>query len=326
MDELKPQRNISKALIPLLLLCLVLVSTPSLGGEVFALETASLPGVAVTGDFVVGPAKIEILANPGEEKTAEFNVTNRTGREHRFTLTVVDFEGSNSLSEQAVTILENVKGKRSLKDLITLPQAEFTLSHGERAIIPITLNIPADELPGGKFAAVMVSMLPAGEVSATNVGAEVISRIGVLLFTTVTGDFRQEGILLSVKTKNNQRLFWKPTVPIQLFFENTGDTHLNPYGAVVVKNMLGATSQTLELEPWFVLPDSTRAREVLFEKSSLFGWYKVSAQINRGYEDIVDEVTTSFFVLPLREILLAFLVATIFFIVRRCNKKVNVND
>ncbi|NCT02032.1 hypothetical protein GW766_02155, partial [Candidatus Parcubacteria bacterium] len=48
----------------------------------------------------------------------------------------------------------------------------------------------------------------------------------------------------------------------------------------------------------FVLPASLRLREITWNREFLFGRYVVTARINRGYDDVIDEVTTSFWVLP----------------------------
>jgi len=54
----------------------------------------------------------------------------------------------------------------------------------------------------------------------------------------------------------------------------------------------------VELEPWFVLPTSLRLREITWNREFLLGRYTVTAKVNRGYEDIIDEVSVSFWVLP----------------------------
>jgi len=80
--------------------------------------------------------------------------------------------------------------------------------------------------------------------------------------------------------------------------ENTGSVHVNPYGELSITNMFGEEVGFIELEPWFVLPTSLRVREITWDREFLLGRYKVTAQINRGYDDIIDEVTVVFWVLP----------------------------
>jgi hypothetical protein len=62
--------------------------------------------------------------------------------------------------------------------------------------------------------------------------------------------------------------------------------------------MFGEEVGYVELEPWFVLPGSLRVREFSWDREFLLGRYTVKAAINRGYDDLIDEVSVSFWVLP----------------------------
>jgi hypothetical protein len=66
----------------------------------------------------------------------------------------------------------------------------------------------------------------------------------------------------------------------------------------LVTNIFGEEVGFVELDPWFVLPKSLRVREITWDREMLFGRYTVTARVNRGYEDIVDEMSVSFWVLP----------------------------
>ena len=72
--------------------------------------------------------------------------------------------------------------------------------------------------------------------------------------------------------------------------------------------MFGEQVGFVELEPWFVLPKSLRSRDVLWDREFLLGRYTVTAKINRGYDDVVDEVTTTFWVLPWKIVLGTFFI------------------
>ena len=93
---------------------------------------------------------------------------------------------------------------------------------------------------------------------------------------------------------------WYEKGPIEmaLLYENTGTVHLNPYGEVSIKNMLGEEVGYLEIDPWFVLPSAVRLREFSWDREFLFGRYTAEASINRGYDDEIDVLKTTFWVLP----------------------------
>src|SRR5690606_42062164 len=79
---------------------------------------------------------------------------------------------------------------------------------------------------------------------------------------------------------------------------NTGTVHVDPYGESSITDRFGEEVGFEQLEPWFVLPGSLRRRELSWDREFLLGRYVVTAKINRGYDNIVDEVTTTFWVLP----------------------------
>jgi hypothetical protein len=93
---------------------------------------------------------------------------------------------------------------------------------------------------------------------------------------------------------------WFESGPIEMgiLYENTGSVHVNPYGELSITNMSGDEVGFIELEPWFVLPTSLRVREITWDREFLLGRYTVNAKVNRGYDNIVDEVSVSFWVLP----------------------------
>jgi hypothetical protein len=80
-------------------------------------------------------------------------------------------------------------------------------------------------------------------------------------------------------------------------------------------NMFGHEVGFVELEPWFVMPASLRLREVSWDNDFLFGRYTAVAKVNRGYDDIVDEQSVVFYVLPLRIVLGAAGTLFVFFFI-----------
>jgi len=283
-----------------------------------AVEIIPLPGIPVQEDYLVGPAKIEASVQPGTSRNFSFSITNRSGRAQKFSLSLEDYEGSSE-PNQAVVFLHGDESATSLKDYIFLPQNEFTLRHGERAIVPFGIFAPAGASPGGRFSAVIVSATPTTAPEQSQQIA-ISPRIAVLLFVTIEGDVQREGQLVSIATKNGKSLFWDEAIPIQILFENNGNVHLNPYGKVIIRNMFGRIVEEIVLEPWFTLPNSQRLREIEV-RGVRFGRYRVEAQINRGYEDLVDEGGISFVVLPITEVLVALVALAVLFSIRQVRRR-----
>jgi len=151
----------------------------------------------------------------------------------------------------------------------------------------------------------------------------VVARIGTVFFVTVSGDIERRGQLLEINTITDLSWFERGPITLGLVFENTGSVHLSPYGTVRIKNFWGGEAGYVELEPWFALPQSQRFREVVWSSDFMFGRYTATADINRGYENNVDSLSVTFWVLPWKPLLatLVFLMTIIFLISLRFRRR-----
>lgn len=250
------------------------------------------------GDFVVGPGRNEIELSPGETVVKEVTVTNRITDDRKFRLEVEDIEGSSDGS-RAVDLRGDEIGPYSIRDYISFPENEFMLELGERARIPVTITVPPDAEPGGYYGSVLVSTVRSSDSKEEALArSPIIARVGSLFFLRVKGDVVEEGHTQSISMIDDKMWYEEGPVSMGILYENKGSVHLNPYGQLSVKNMFGEEVGYVELEPWFVLPTSLRVREITWDREFLLGRYTVEAKINRGYGDIVDEVSVSFWVLP----------------------------
>lgn len=282
----------------------------------FDIEMLEDPG-RIIGDFVVGPGKIELSLKPGESRTVELMITNRMGEPKRFKFTVEDAAGGRT-ADQAVELLGSVRGPYSLRDYVHFPVEEFELKHMERARIPVTVTLPPDAEPGGHYGSVLVSTVSREADDGTKSGAvpssAIVSRIGTLFFVTTPGDVATEGKLTSFTTVPQKNVFFRGPVNFALLFENTGSIHLNPYGKISITNMFGDEVGFMELDPWFALPGSLRTREVSWTRDLLIGRYTATASVNRGYNDVIDEASLTFWVIPWKMLLVLFSGLFVFFL------------
>lgn len=266
-------------------------------------------GDAVVGDFVVGPGKIDLTVSPGETKVVEMLVTNRTGEQRQFNLTVEDTEGSQDATK-SIVLLGDDRGPYSIKDFISVPYKSFILEHNQRARIPVTITLPANAEPGGLYGSVLVNTLAvkakAGDTSGTAPQSAIIARIGTLFFVTVPGAVEKVGQLSHFGTVPEKSFFQGGPINFGLLFENTGSMHLAPYGELRITNAFGEEVGYVELDPWFVFPKSIRLREVTWNRDFLFGYYKATAYVNRSYDDTIDTLSFSFWVLPWKIMLAGF--------------------
>lgn len=286
-----------------------ITATAVLAASPYVVE--KLPDSTVYDDFVVGPGKYQVELKPGESKVVNLIVSNRLGKEKAFQIQIEDFKGTRDPS-RAVVLLEGDKGPYSLKDYLKIASTTFTIGHAERTTIPVTISIPSDAQPGGLYGSVVISTVTTGEEQVlqgeNSAGVSpVITRIGSLLFIRVAGNVKEDLVLKDFNLKNHSSILGAPPVDFQFLYENNGNIHENPMGRIHVKNIFGTEVANLEVEPWFVLPDSVRIRELSWNPSFLFGRYTATAEIKKGYGDLVDTQTIAFWVIPWKIILIAFI-------------------
>jgi hypothetical protein len=271
-----------------------------------AYKVEDLPGTMVNHDFVIGPGKIEVEVNPGESVTKNILVTNRMGETKKFQISVEDFTGSRNTAE-TVVLLGDEHGPYSLRDYIKVPEWTFELKQGQRATVPVTISIPKDAEPGGRYGSVLISIASRQDGEGDGLGsASIVSRIGSLIFVTIPGEAKEEGRLTEFTVAGHKSMLGSGPVNFQLLYENNGSVYVNPYGKIRIANMFGAQVGDVEVKPWFAMPNSLRLREVTWTKEMLFGRYTAEAMINRGYGDIIDRQTVSFWVIPWKYLAAAF--------------------
>jgi len=303
--EIKEENSTATSTTPL-------VVTPKKPEPWFKVEQLT-GGNIQQGDFVVGPGKAEIEVLPGQTVIHEISVANRISDGRIFDLTVEDVGGSTDASD-AVVLLGDSRGPYTIKDYISFPESSFSLKLGERARIPVTITIPPDAEPGGFYGSVLVSTVRTNNTVEEGSGiprSPVIARIGTLFFITVPGDISTEGETKELTLTNAKWWYESGPISLSVLYDNTGSVHLNPYGELRIRNLFGEEVGFVELDPWFVLPKSLRSRDISWDRELLLGRYVATAYVNRGYEDIVDEVSVVFWVLPWKIVGGVFLVVFI---------------
>jgi hypothetical protein len=247
-------------------------------------------------------------------------VTNRTGETRIFNFEVEDATGSYD-PRSPVVLLGDDRGPYTLKDYISYPYPNFELDHNERARIPVTITVPADAESGGRYGSLLVTTVTKeaeiNQAEGASAASAIVSRVGTLFFVTIPGEIYTEGELQSFATVPDKQVFSEGPINFQILFENKGNIHLNPYGEIRITNFFDEEVGFVELDPWFALPQSLRSREVSWDRGLLIGRYTATAHINRGYDDLIDTQSITFWVLPWQIIVPIFAgLFIVFFLIR----------
>ena len=271
----------------------------------FVASAAHAEGFAFPGGaFIVRPAKAELTIPPGGKKETVFTLANGTQLPLHVDVSFEDIAATaqTNPTDDPVKLLGNYTGAYPLRDLLGAPNNSFDILSGKEVQLPVSITIPKGAEPGGRYGSVVFSfhpVVPPGAPPATNVAIE--SRVAALFFVRVSGSANEEGKLVAFGLFNNAKTVAVPSalhpLSFQVAYENTGNVHVNPYGRLTLATVVGAPT-VLTIDPWVVLPDATRMREVAVTVPLPIGYYTAHLELNRGYRDIIDEQEVSFWILP----------------------------
>ncbi len=202
-----------------------------------------------------------------------------------------------------------------------MPESTFVLNHAEQVRIPVTVSLPADAEPGGFYGSLLTQIVSddvdIGNPDGTLSGSKIISRIGTLFFVTTPGKIERSMELKEFSTITNKKFYTKGPINFNVVTENTGSVHVTPYGELRIFNTLGNEVGFVELQPWYVLPKSVRNKEITWNREFLVGRYTAVLELNRGYDNITDKISYSFWVIPLELVAGVFAGFFILFIIIR---------
>jgi|AntAceMinimDraft_12_1070368.scaffolds.fasta_scaffold00275_43 hypothetical protein len=294
--------------VVLSLLCLFFAT-----GTASAQVSRDFVGTAGQNDFVLEPAKHEVIAVPGETQNKKISITNRTEQTLEFNIQIEDFVGSTD-KEQQVKLLGDQEGPYSLKNFVKPEVSTFILDSGERINIPITVSLPDNAEPRGYYGAVIISAENPDENQSLedSTSTEIVTRLGSLFLVRVDGDLVEESNLELFKALGeDKKLYSQHPGGFELAVKNTGNVHLVHYGQIVIKNLFGKEIERFPINGYFSLPDSVRYQQVIWPNSFTLGKYTAVLDIHKGYGDEnlnTHQQQISFWVIPWNVILPLFLV------------------
>lgn len=178
--------------------------------------------------FSVEPAISEVSVISDSQLKTGFSVRNTGKVPITFTVRVSDFEPGNISS--SIKELDSSGDKYDpimAAGWISVPAEPITVSPSQKIVVPYSISVPKDASPGGRSLVFVV------ESNSGNVH----SRVNALCFLTVPGDAKENLILSDFSF--NPLINSKAEGTFHIELKNTGKTHINPEGKIVIRNMFG---------------------------------------------------------------------------------------
>ncbi len=234
-----------------------------IGFSCLMLAPLSVAAQADSMSISVTPPLIQLTVGPGENWTSSLKVINTNSYDVSYYASVVDFKAQGEEGEGTLIPLVNgastTPNSYSLASWITLSPAPVLIRAGGSGQIPFTVHVPADAEPGGHYAAILVGTQPGG-VQLSGPSMRISSVVSSLVFVKIRGETTESGRIREFRT--DKYVNDTPSADFLLRFENTGNTHIQPQGDVVIYNMWGKKRGEVAVNEsgnfGNVLPGSTR--------------------------------------------------------------------
>lgn len=252
----------------------------------------ALLSAPITHAVTVGPVRLEYSLNPGDTVSGTIMLMNEEKDPHTFYPSFERFTENNGAK---VFIKET-------SDLSTWfhTASSVALRPGEQKNIPFTIDVPKDAQPGGHFAVMWWSTSPPDAKTGEQVS--IVTRAGILVYMTVSGDIREGGSLTSLTANGGGSFFFGFPITFSAAFHNDGNVYAKPQGTVDVYNTFGFRSASFSVNEFGsnVLPQSDKSFDVVWQSNPwAFGVYHAVATLRFGSNSQTVTASKWFILLPL---------------------------
>jgi hypothetical protein len=292
---------------------LLLISS-ALGVSLLAFNATKVN--AQSGLLTVAPARQIIQVDPGETKTFNLKFLNQGTSPIAGTFGVADFI---VMDKQGTPVFldenEILSSRFAAATWVTLPFTRGTIAAEDRLTLQLTLNVPANAKPGGRYFGVFFepsSAVPAETGFEYEAGTGVETRIAGLVYVRVSGPIEDNAAVTRFSTPKFAE--YGP-VPVTTEITNRGNYHIRPTGTLALYDMLGRKVDEKSLQEENIFPDATRVFENELGSKYMFGKFTAKLTAIYGESGKVLTATTSFWAFPVRLALLIILTIIILILV-----------
>lgn len=265
----------------------------------FLLSTPPIQAQVSTGISAI-PDRLEVEAKPEGAITKTIKVRNESSEVKTFKVSLRDYVVNND--KGTPTFLDNAdsdNNRWSASSWIQVSQSSITVKPGETKSLNLTVLPPANALPGGHYAAVFYS--PDSAASFDTTGAAIQTNVGTLIYITIPGDITQKA---SVQSFSAPKFSEFGPIDFKSTVKNFSDIHIQPKGAITIKNWFGQETDKLQLNETNIFPFTTRDFFNTLNKKWLFGRYQANFEAYYGTAGGLIAATIFFWVIPWRLIIL----------------------
>lgn len=258
-----------------------------------------------------------LVVKPGENLQTAIEVRNPSD----YPATVETFARDFIIGEDGETpiaVEDDVSSKWSLAQWITVTPNNVVLKARGSATILVNIEVPANALPGGRYAMILHKPVTGVENGETT-GAKVTAQVGTLLYVLVDGPITESA---EIKSFNFDKFKEFGPVNYKFSIENDSSLHIRPTAVIKVKNILGKEVANLTADEKNIFPDSKR--EFAGQWNTHWGFGRYTAVLTGTYGTNLEKTLTaetSFWIIPVRAVLAVILVIVLIVLIIMTTKR-----
>ncbi|MCJ7792480.1 MAG: hypothetical protein MUP45_00670 [Candidatus Marinimicrobia bacterium] len=266
--------------------------------------------------LVVIPPKLELSVKPGESVQEVIKYKNQTSDTVEVAVGMSDCL-VKGMSGTVELVNPEEAGDWALSQWLTFSPTSLTIPPDGEGRVNVFIAVPADALPGGRYASIYFTS--PGAVVEGQTGTSIATEIRNLVLLRVEGPINEEALVRRFQTPR-----FSEFGPIQFLTEiaNLGDYHIRPIGSIEIKNILGKTEANLELEERNVFPTSSQEYKNTWDKKWLFGRYQATLTATYGEQNLPLTASIFFWVWPMKYTLAVLGLIALFIILLFLVKKI----
>ncbi|MFA5871984.1 MAG: DUF916 domain-containing protein [Parcubacteria group bacterium] len=235
----------------------------------------------------ISPLSYDLKVDPGEEKTGKLYIENTSDEDidvtAEFSNFFVDDSGKYIFSGERDIKNENLK-PYLMNNWMSVNENNFTLRKGENRVVDYKISIPDDAILGGHYGVIFFRTACEIEndkaaVSTDNSSICVSGRVGTLFLVQVGGEAVKKGILKKIDVP---KLSLENSAKLAIEIGNDGNTHFQPEGEIITKNLFGQELSRMEIKDKTILPTMSRTFSENLARMDFFGFYKIQGLIKDG--------------------------------------------
>lgn len=281
---------------------------------IFLVPNASLadePAVNLT----ISPSLQYISVAKGESQKKDITVLNKGDKPLALRVYAENFEAADMFG--GLKFNSETQPEYSSKTWLNFDKTNLLLLPEQSEKVNIDIQVPKVAESGGHYSVIFFEPILAQETTESS-SLGVSQRIGALMFITVGGNIREEGLVLGASSSDKcsgvQCSFktapfreWGP-VPFTFQYENIGNTHVWVSGNIAIFNLFGQKVGEIPIEEKTVLPKSKREFSAKWLREPLLGRYTAKLTLTYGTQSAIVRAETSFWAFPWRLVLTTIVV------------------